>query len=112
LLACHFSTVFLLALPVGGDDLRMKYLTGHEVVDSGIYRVTHAQHRLPHTVTICKGEMFPRCAKCDNRVTFELVHEAECGFSYEPIHVYELQPLQEENDAAAAAAATSSSSES
>jgi hypothetical protein len=89
----------------------MKYQTGHEVVDSGIYRVTHAQHRLPHTVTICKGETFPRCAKCNGHVTFELVHEAECGFSYEPIHVYELQPLQEEVEAreADAAAATSSS---
>lgn len=33
----------------------------------------HSQHRLPHEVTLLKGESFPPCAKCKNAVQFELV---------------------------------------
>jgi hypothetical protein len=36
----------------------------------------HQQHRLPHEVTLLKGETFPRCAKCGDMVEFELVHAA------------------------------------
>jgi hypothetical protein len=87
----------------------MNYRTGHTVTSSGIYRVIHAPHRLPHQVTICKGEQFPRCAKCSDSVVFELLHAAECGFSYEPIHIYELQPLEDAEQAEAASASSSES---
>ncbi len=73
-----------------------KYHTGDPVPDSGIYRVLHSQHRLPHAVTICKDETFPRCAKCADKVRFELIHGIECPFSYEPVHIFELHPQDEE----------------
>jgi hypothetical protein len=77
------------------------YQTGQTVGKSGVYRVIHAGHRLPHAVTICKGESFPRCAKCADLVTFELVHAVECTFTYEPMHVYELHPMDDEQAASA-----------
>lgn len=72
------------------------YHTGQPVPQSGIYRVIHAAHRLPHAVTICKGEHFPRCARCADSVTFQLIRAAECPFSYEPLHVYELHPVEDD----------------
>jgi hypothetical protein len=72
-----------------------RFQTGHPVPESGIYRVIHAVHRLPHAVTICKGENFPRCAKCADLVSFELIRAVDCPFTYEPIHLYELQPVEE-----------------
>lgn len=75
------------------------YQTGQSVPESGVYRVIHSGHRLPHAVTICKGESFPRCAKCLDLVTFELVQTVECSFSYEPMHIYELHPVDEEQGA-------------
>ena len=88
----------LLVLPVVAVEPQMPletFQTGHSVPESGIYRVIHAGHRLPHAVTICKGENFPRCAKCANMVTFELIRAVECPFTYEPMHIYELQPEEE-----------------
>ena len=73
----------------------LKFETGHAVPESGIYRVTHAGHRLPHAVTICKGETFPRCARCADLVVFELVRQVDCPYSYEPMHIYELHPEEE-----------------
>jgi len=53
-----------------------RYKTGQEIPDSGIYKVFHQQHRLPHEVTLLKGETFPRCAKCGDLVEFELIQAA------------------------------------
>ena len=78
------------------------YQTGQQVPQSGVYRVIHAVHRLPHAVTICKGESFPRCARCADSVTFELIQAADCPFSYEPLHVYELHPVEDERSKTAA----------
>ncbi len=52
------------------------FKTGEKISESGVYKVIHQQHRLPHEVTLLKGETFPRCAKCGDRVEFELVHAA------------------------------------
>lgn len=54
-----------------------KFQTGQRIPASGIYRVKHRQHRLPHVVTLIKNETFPRCVKCGNLVDFELVLAAE-----------------------------------
>jgi hypothetical protein len=54
------------------NDLR----TGSAVPDSGIYRVSHSQHRLPQEVTLLKNQSFPRCSKCAEPVYFELVRSA------------------------------------
>ncbi len=47
--------------------------TGAVVPESGIYRVHHGGHRLPHEVTLLKDQRFPRCAKCRNLVEFEII---------------------------------------
>jgi hypothetical protein len=49
------------------------YKGSDTIPDSGIYRVIHAQHRLPHEVTLIAGQTFPPCAKCHADVRFELV---------------------------------------
>jgi hypothetical protein len=45
--------------------------TGAIIPESGIYRVADSAHRLPHEVTLLKGETFPKCQKCADTVTFE-----------------------------------------
>ena len=45
------------------------------IPESGIYRVIHAQHRLPHEVTLIGGQTFPPCGKCHEEVRFELVRD-------------------------------------
>jgi hypothetical protein len=72
--------------------------TGQQIPDSGIYRVTHQQHRLPHEVTLLKGETFPRCAKCGDMVEFELVqsvpyHRDRTSFC---VRLYALPDLDDE----------------
>jgi hypothetical protein len=76
-----------------------KFNTGETVPASGIYRVTHLGHRLPHEVTLLGGQIFPRCSKCTNQVQFEVVRnvpqiQAQPDFK---VIVYEL-PVFEEDD--------------
>lgn len=51
------------------------YKSSDTIPESGVYRVIHAQHRLPHEVTLLSGQTFPPCAKCQEEVRFELVRE-------------------------------------
>jgi hypothetical protein len=51
------------------------YKSSDTIPGSGIYRVIHAKHRLPHEVTLIGGQVFPPCAKCHEEVRFELVRE-------------------------------------
>jgi hypothetical protein len=46
---------------------------GQRIPASGIYRVIHAQHRLPQEVKLVKGEVFPRCMECGEVVRFRMV---------------------------------------
>ena len=69
---------------------------------SGIYRVVHAQHRLPHEVTLIEGQTFPPCAKCHDEVRFELARELP-SLARErrgSVSLYALPVLEEEEDAA------------
>jgi hypothetical protein len=47
--------------------------TGEVVPHSGIYRVSHSEHRLPHEVTLLRGDSFPPCSKCDVGVKFKML---------------------------------------
>lgn len=58
-----------------GESIRLR--TGDAIPASGIYRVYHSAHRLPHEVTLLKDEVFPRCQGCCDRVEFEPVRLAE-----------------------------------
>jgi hypothetical protein len=49
------------------------YKSSDTIPDSGIYRVIHAQHRLPHEVTLIAGQTFPPCAQCHEEVRFQLL---------------------------------------
>jgi hypothetical protein len=37
---------------------------------SGVYKVVHYQHRLPHHVTVRETESFPVCRKCHSKVRY------------------------------------------
>jgi hypothetical protein len=50
-----------------------RFKTGTVIPDSGIYRVAHGAHRLPHEVTLLKGGKFAKCQKCGDAVTFKLM---------------------------------------
>src|SRR5450432_854336 len=49
---------------------------GDSCLETGIYRVFHDQHRLPHEVVVLRGDSFPRCAKCTEGVSFVLFYSA------------------------------------
>jgi hypothetical protein len=75
------------------------FRTGEMVPKSGIYRVTHLRHRLPHEVTLLAGQNFPRCSRCKSAVQFQAVRYARAVNS-DPtfrIVIYEL-PVLEEDD--------------
>ena len=49
------------------------YRAGEPIPESGIYRISHSEHRLPHEVTLLRGQRFPKCEKCGELVEFELM---------------------------------------
>ena len=79
--------------------LRGKFKTGAVIPASGIYQVTHSAHRLPHEVTLLRGETFPKCQKCADAVTFKLVRELsyQAAIRELPWHMtlYELPALDD-----------------
>jgi hypothetical protein len=75
------------------------------VPTTGIYRIIHAVHRLPHEVILVAGGQFPRCSKCDVWVSFELVREVRARFEYEPVQLYELPVIDDEENKADSAQA-------
>lgn len=78
-----------------------KFRTGQKVPESGIYRVTHQEHRLPHEVTLLKDADFPRCSKCKEAVSFDVVSLAPRLDSLrERVTLYELPDLSNESNAA------------
>jgi hypothetical protein len=62
----------LLSMP----DKKPTFQTGEPIPESGIYRVIHKTHRVPHEVTLFSGQNFPRCSKCKDAVQFELIQAA------------------------------------
>ena len=74
------------------------YRTGQAVPESGIYRVVHGEHRLPHEVTLLKDQTFPRCAKCADLVEFEpLALAPTLGERRGQIVLYELPEIDEDS---------------
>ena len=77
-----------------------RFRTDEIVPQSGIYKVRHRKHRLPHEVSLFRDQQFPRCAKCQNAVVFELLRavadEAEAKLLSSRICLYEL-PVLEDN---------------
>jgi hypothetical protein len=77
-----------------------RFRTDEIVPQSGIYKVRHRKHRLPHEVSLFRDQKFPRCAQCQNAVVFELLRavrdEAEAELLSSRICLYEL-PVLEDN---------------
>jgi hypothetical protein len=59
-------------------------LPGATIPESGIYEVLHeGAHREPHESVLVKGDTFPFCDICDNRVRFRVVRTAPYIFDDE-----------------------------
>ena len=56
-----------------------RFESGDMVPRHGVYRVLHARHRLPHEVTLLRGNTFPPCSRCESEVKFELVRGVQPG---------------------------------
>lgn len=79
----------------------MRHKTGEIIPASGIYRVYHGEHRLPHEVTLIEGYKFPRCQRCASEVEFEPVAMAPLWKTgpTRTIVLYELPEILEEKKA-------------
>jgi hypothetical protein len=64
---------------MASDSSKTVYKPGQVVPKAGIYRVSHAAHRLPHRASFKAGDQFPQCAKCADAVRFELLVAADNG---------------------------------
>ena len=92
--------------PSGRTVRKIRYRTGLEIPFSGIFSVRHKEHRLPHEVTLLKGEKFPPCAKCSSSVQFELIMGVS-DLALSPFRVTLMQiPAFDEEDKAEAATAS------
>ena len=61
------------------DSNRKLYKPGQVVPAAGIYKVMHAEHRLPHKASFKARDKFPACSKCTSQVRFELLMAAGDG---------------------------------
>jgi hypothetical protein len=68
------------------------------VPETGVYRVSHSQHRLPEEVTLIKGGRFPVCSQCEEAVKFKLAAAAPSAGRADDFRVslYQLPELPEE----------------
>ena len=78
------------------------FRTDEVIPHSGIYRVQHQKHRLPHEVTLLRDQKFPRCAQCQDAVIFEMLQaakdETEVNDHLVRIYLYELPVLEDDRD--------------
>jgi hypothetical protein len=54
---------------------RDTFRPGDYAPESGVYRVLHHAHRMPHDVTVEEDTRFPTCARCGDRVRFVYLQE-------------------------------------
>jgi hypothetical protein len=54
-----------------------RFVPGAIAPRSGVYRVHHYAHRLPHLVTVIKGTILPECKRCGAKVRFVPMVAAE-----------------------------------
>lgn len=64
------------------------------IAETGVYQVIHKEHRLPLEVILLQDAKFPRCAKCEEPVIFELVTADPAVFLYQPLRVFALPVLE------------------
>lgn len=54
-----------------------RFVPGTIAPRSGVYRVHHYAHRMPHLVTVTTGMIFPECQRCGDKVRFVPMIAAE-----------------------------------
>ncbi len=54
-----------------GREIRT-FQDGQQVIKSGIYKVSHS-HAVRAEARLLKGGIFPGCARCKDRVSFDLI---------------------------------------
>jgi hypothetical protein len=76
-----------------------QFRCGGKIVESGIYRVYHRNHRLPHEVTLLRDQLFPKCIECEDSVYFKLVRSApDITLAPFKVALYALPANDEEED--------------
>ena len=65
--------------PAGNAMAEESYKPGDQVPVSGVYVVTHVDHRSEHAVTLLQNEIFPPCSVCAERVRFRLEQSAKAA---------------------------------
>ena len=78
---------------------KKQFRCGEKISQSGIYRVVHRNHRLPHEVTLLRDQLFPKCTRCEDLVYFELVRSApDITLAPFKVALYALPTSDEEED--------------
>jgi hypothetical protein len=68
----------------GSERWNSLFSAGETVRETGIYEVIHdREHRAAHEVVMLKGDAFPPCDTCEQRVRFRLVRTAPYIFQDE-----------------------------
>lgn len=66
------------------NDHSTYFVAGANILESGIYEVIHDKaHRQSHESVMVKGDMFPVCDVCQDRVRFRVVRTAPYIFEDE-----------------------------
>ncbi len=73
-------------LSSGAPMFRSAYRPGEDVPATGVYWVYHYAHRISHPAKLERGEKFPECHECGERVRFEPA--AETVTKAQNIHTY------------------------
>ena len=55
---------------------RDTFKPGECAPESGVYRVVHHAHRMPHDATVERGTLFPTCGRCGDRARFVFLQTA------------------------------------
>ena len=64
-----------MTIPFDRDAARLS--AGTVAPRSGLYRIYHYAHRMPHTVIILEGDLLPPCNQCGHHVQFAPMAPAE-----------------------------------
>ena len=89
----------LVSSPLSMPKAKTQFRCGDKIPESGIYRVVHRDHRLPHEVTLLRDQLFPKCTRCEHSVYFELVRSApDITLGPFKVALYALPASDEEED--------------
>jgi hypothetical protein len=58
-------------------DSSSRFVPGAVAPRSGVFRVHHYAHRMPHMVIVLAGTVLPKCQRCGDKVRFTPMLAAE-----------------------------------